>query len=267
MKKIIVLFDRSETSFNALQYALDLGSYADAEVELILCGKEFAQPYPLFDDIESFCLNASNIILSETLRVNLIPKSTFFSNSSKGQNNILAVLVGIGDNMNSETMSLIPTLKINYPVVFLPKNESFQILKNVLFVSDFHCANPNLMVKWHLLAEMFDAKLKFIFKMPNLDMLPEEKDIYRQLFLDKDPDFSFEMSFHSEDDFEAVVIDEMDQNKTDCIVINPCELPEFTDNIEYAGKVPFRKETKKPIVFLGNKSRIMFPKERVKNNL
>lgn len=213
MKKILVPIDFSDVGLNALKYAL--AAFKKDEICVLHVRTSLNRPFPSLADSEinqpNFWIKAFNGFLSkelgdskisEKIDIKIVQGPLAKSIVEYGDENDFHVIVmGFRDKYNYfekifGTTSLDVVKSSNLPVYLIPKYGQHKGFSKVVVATDNNISNPSLVEKIKELNEEPNAFIKFLHIKENGDDNFKEtaKELVAGLFIDKDPNFSFEIS-------------------------------------------------------------------------
>ena len=215
MRKILIPFDFSEVSLNAVKYAMDFSGDSDElyivhvhsgllsiQSPLMLkAGESYIQS--IKEEIESTIVNnlelkdlPSNIIIEA---INGEPVHALSRYSRKHLMDL--AIVGTRDKYDLidrwvGTISLGMVKSLYIPIYLIPRHASFNGFNKVMVASDHHLAKPQVLNQIKDWNANHNAFIKFLHVRENIDSFyTEEADkIVSELYEKENVDFAFEIS-------------------------------------------------------------------------
>lgn len=237
-KKLIVPVDLTPASKNAFLFAVELAKEFDLEIEIFPFFKHHAfvestiaerfyglRKVGMAREIGIFlekCLEENdkrNIDL--VINVNMIPLASLNS----CYNDISMIVFGVeSNNRYAYRMTQKKALELadllDCDALFIPDKTTFRGFEQLLMVADYASVDIPLLSQLKEISEQFDSVLNFMFNVGDEKITDSQEVIYRNIFLNKVPDFSFEISFFNCSELEDAINESTKMNDIDLIVMN-----------------------------------------------
>ncbi len=272
MKNILVPMDLSEVSINALKYASKM--YTTEDIHILHVQLDVLDPLMPFETPEDWSAEAyykkvvedhiksslGSDFLDERMNIHIrfgtiveTIKQYALSNHTE------VVVMGTKDNYDIlenwlGTVSLGVVKTLGLPTYLIPRFSKFKSFKSVVIGSDDHLRDVSAIRKIINWNEVHKAELKFVhIKENETDDFVEAKDaLVQQIFLDQEPDFSFEVIALPKKNISDSLLAYSHNNNTDLIVLMP-------DKQSFVGSLFLKSNSKEmiqksdiPILFIHN---------------
>ena len=240
MKKVLVPIDFSDIGLNALKYALE--AFKENKIYVLHVRKSLNRPFPSLPDSEvnqpEFWVSAIEGFLKKELgksiKVDDLEISVLQGPLAKTivefgeENDVDAIVMGFRDKYNyfekifgTTTLDVVKISKI--PVYLIPKYGRYRGFSKVVVATDNKITNPNLILKIKELNEEDNAFIKFLHIKQNGNESFKEtaNELVTALFIDKDPNFSFEISTIDDPEIGHALLGMSYNMGADLMIISP----------------------------------------------
>ena len=240
MNNILIPFDFSDISINAMQFGFNL--YPNAKFRIVhvayrgadlekpsMQGKGMTQKMVLSESILNIVkANISDIIPIENIEIKIIGGGKIERILEQSENFADGIIMGTRDSYGMldrwiGTVSLGVVKQAEVPVYLIPKYSKVTNFERVIVASDFHMNSKvhiNNLIEWN---EDHLAHLSFIHLNKDFDesFESEKEVILSEMFAEKEPDFSFEIVSKKIHEGPATLLSIAYNSKSDLIVIIP----------------------------------------------
>ena len=240
MKKILIPFDFTEVSINALQYAMDMSQDSD-ELHLVHVHSGLLSiQSPLMiragmDYMECIQKEIEATIL-KNLGINSLPENlTIVSLTgnpvhaiTKYANKTLMDMAVVGTRDKYDmidrwigTISLGLVKRLFIPVYLIPRYASFESYNKALIASDHHLAKTPVLHQIKTWNDDYNAYIKFLHVRENISSVynEEAEQIVRELYEKENVDFSFEISTVTSRDIGDSLLSSAYNFKADILIV------------------------------------------------
>ncbi|MCO6476288.1 MAG: universal stress protein [Phaeodactylibacter sp.] len=242
MKKILVPTDFSDTSRNALYYAIELVKHLEAEsidivhvflpetageadfippvAQLMESRKEMLQtfvrdslgeagPCPCPVKHEILVGFPGDEITQASEDYDMVVMGT------TGQSGVLEKIFGSVSSSVSQ--------RAHCPVLLVPHNARFQPIRHIVYASNYESADQEMVDKLEKFNRPFKAHIHFVHvrreKKESARFAKAKEEIFRELFKEGEPDFAFEVAEVENEDVAEGLSQYADDNKADLAVM------------------------------------------------
>jgi len=236
-KKLIVPVDLTPASKNAFLFAIELAKEFDLEIEILPFLKhqafvESTLSEKFYGLREVGMARGTSIFLKKWLResgrenldlaikINMIPVASLNS-----RNDIFMIVFGIESNnryafriTQKKALELADILDCD--ALFIPEKTPFRGFEQFLMVADYDSVDVSFLNQLKEISEQFDSVFNFMFNVGDDEINDLEERIYRNMFFNSVPDFSFEISFFNRYELEDAINESARINDIDLIVMN-----------------------------------------------
>jgi nucleotide-binding universal stress UspA family protein len=271
MRKILIPFDFSEVSLNAVQYALDFSDTSDElhvvhvhsgllsiqSPMMLKAGERYINS--IKEEIEATIINNLELnALPSKLKITAIHGEAVHALSRYSRKHLTELaIVGTRDKydlvdrwIGTISLGLVKSLFI--PVYLIPRNASFNGFNKVTVASDHHLGKPQVLHQIKIWNDNHNAFIKFLHVRETIDSnySDEAKKIVEELYEKEKVDFSFEIATINSMNIGSSLLSAAYNNESDLLIV-------IAENQSFMNSLLFKSISKElilkssiPILFL-----------------
>ncbi|MDR8393248.1 universal stress protein [Aliifodinibius sp. S!AR15-10] len=240
IKTVFLPTDFSENANQALPYAAELALITNATLTLMYCVEEPFDFAPMVADkkekiVEKVTARFEKLVADlkkkkrfKDLKVEtkLLSGHPVVNIVEEGKADKKGVIV-MGTKGATQSRNLIfgsftteTILQSNIPVLAVPEGSSFNKFKQIVFTTDFHESDLDILSEVVELTQLFNSKIRVVHIARKKSLETEIKFRgFRELVKEKHPDAKFTFDLAFEDDFFTGIADYLDDHPADLLVM------------------------------------------------